>query len=466
MERSPTDPAIASATLWQRARVLLRRPTDSEGLLRGSLKSVAIKGAHVVLQLAASVALGRLLGPDGYGAYAFALALVGVLVVPAHAGFPGYLLRRAATHSSPEHIGALASLVRRSTVLVATTSLVVAAVAGIASLLFGGSENYSDSTTLLALTLVPLLALIATKAGVLRGLGSVVVSQVPENILRPALLLVLVVAFSLSTELSSRNAIVANIVATGASLAAAAILLARSPTFRGARSRTCPRTSIHWVRDVAPFMLLAGTQHLNHHVDILMLGVLADDSRVGLYRVAVQIADGMGLLLVAVTTAIAPHLARLHHTRDFQALQRVLVTAHRGAVGLLLPLALVLILGRALLLPLLFGEAFLAAQNALAVLLVGKVLYASVGFSGAALSMFGRAWVATLATTTAAFMNAGLNLALIPRFGIEGAAFATAVSGFLVPAACALWMYKVYGHDFSALGVGPRSTMRGKGQEQ
>lgn len=184
-----------------------------------------------------------------------------------------------------------------------------------------------------------------------------------------------------------------------------------------------------------------------------MLGVLTTQEQTGLYRVAVQVIDGLGIVLFAISAAIAPQLARLHAQTDWPSIQRILVYSHRAAVLVILPAALVIAgFGRELL-TLVFGEEFSAAAGALEILALGKVAYASVGFAGLALSMLGHAGAAAIITLATVMINITLNLYLIPHYGIEGAAVATVVSTFSVNVASQVWIRQVFSRNFSAFAL-------------
>ena len=422
-------------------------------LVRSTVGSLLIKGGYVLLQFTAGVVLARALRPEGLGVYAYALAMVNLLVIPAQFGFAGYLVRMAAIYRADEKWGMLKGLLSRSSQVVLLVSLVIASLAFI---LIDFAElvpaDMSSQPLLLALVLLPFLALLEVNSGALRGLGHVVIGQLPSQILRPALFLfTLAVMAVVLPSFSPEHAIGANVVATSIALGAGLLLLSRHIP-QASRNTRVETASTEWLRGSLPFMLLAGTQVINHQTDVLMLGILTAPDQVGLYRVAVQIADGMGLVLLAITAVITPHLASLHASGNRRTLQRLLVNSHRAGVSMLLPIALLLITFGARFLAVVFGHDYTEAANALTILALGKAVFATVGFSGVALSMFGRAWAATVVTGLTAILNVILNLILIPFMGIEGAALATAVSGFVVALGCIAWMRRIYGYDFSFLG--------------
>jgi len=214
--------------------------------------------------------------------------------------------------------------------------------------------------------------------------------------------------------------------------------------------RQTPSAMLREARESRHFLLLAGGQVLNYQTNMLLLGVLASPTEVGLYRVALQLVDGLGIAMLAISVVIAPQLARLHAKDDWGKIQRVLVLSHRAAVVvMLLPVGVILMFGSSLL-ELIYGTEYVAAQTALSILSVGKIMYATVGFSGLALGMLGRPGFAAVITFTTVGSNMLLGLLLIRPFGVQGAAVAAAVSMFAANTYALLWLNKQSGRGFAA----------------
>lgn len=112
--------------------LLTTPPTDPDydskaSLLSGGVTLLAIQVINRVAMLALAVLLARGLGANDYGVYAFAFAVVGLVSVFAEFGFPTLLERLVASADSKQDQPLLAGLQRRSSQLVAGTSLLAAA---------------------------------------------------------------------------------------------------------------------------------------------------------------------------------------------------------------------------------------------------------------------------------------------------------------------------------------------------
>jgi O-antigen/teichoic acid export membrane protein len=133
------------------------------------------------------------------------------------------------------------------------------------------------------------------------------------------------------------------------------------------------------------------------------------------------------ILLGAVIVPLGPIVAELYAKDDRRALQEVVNRTMRLVFVASLPLAAVLILAGGSYLAL-FGSEFIQASTALAILAIAQLVNVGAGPVQMLLVMTGQPRQAAKWLAASAVVNVGLNLALIPSFGVEGAAFATAIS--------------------------------------
>ena len=92
----------------------IQRLTSGDGLrariIRASSAAVALKIMNAMLGFATTMVLARTLGPDSFGVYTFALAVVMVVGLPAKAGVPQLVTRETAkAQASAGRGGALIS---------------------------------------------------------------------------------------------------------------------------------------------------------------------------------------------------------------------------------------------------------------------------------------------------------------------------------------------------------------------
>jgi O-antigen/teichoic acid export membrane protein len=138
----------------------------------------------------------------------------------------------------------------------------------------------------------------------------------------------------------------------------------------------------------------------------------------------VIIANGIALQL------LEPALARALGQKDAVGAQRLISSSVLVSVGLSAMIAIPLGLAASFYLGL-FGPDFVAGAPALRILLLGHMLAFLCGPVAVILVMQGHERLVMWTALGALVCNAGLNLALIPNYGINGAAAATALSAVL-----------------------------------
>lgn len=412
----------------------LRRMISGDGLraqlLRGGVGSIGIKVGQMSLALGLAILLARVLGPKGFGIYSYALTLVMMAAMPVYAGLVTLLTREIAAAQQRKDWSLVRGLLRRAQQGVILYSLFIIGLgAGGVILLQERFDNAEVVTFIAALVLFPITALVHANGGILRGFRRVLAAQIPDQILRQLLLIILVGAAALATgdAVSPQLAMELHVAASAIALIVGIVWLS---LVRPERSRTeqCRFETRSWFVALLPLTFIGGMQLINNQFDILMLGPLAGAESVGIYRVAMQGATIVAFALTAVNMVIGPYIARLYAAEEHQRLQRMVTLSAQVILGLAIPVAGVFIFFGGPILGWIFGQAYTDGEMALAILCTGQLVNAAVGSVGLVLNMTGHERDTALGVAIAAVLNIVLNLMLIPLYGIEGAAAATAIS--------------------------------------
>lgn len=162
-------------------------------------------------------------------------------------------------------------------------------------------------------------------------------------------------------------------------------------------------------------------------VDLLILGALRPAEEVGVYAAVGRTVLAGLFVLQAVRLAIAPQLSRLLSREDRAGAQNVYETGTWWTIILSWPIYLTLAVFAPVVLGV-FGPEFPAGQHALMVLAVAMLVATGTGNVSTVLLMGGRSGWNLANTSLAVVVNVAANLALVPRFGITGAAVAWALT--------------------------------------
>lgn len=151
--------------------------------------------------------------------------------------------------------------------------------------------------------------------------------------------------------------------------------------------------------------------------------------------------------MIAVETIAAPLIAELYSTGKQEQLQRIVTLSTRLASLFSIIAALLLVVFGDTVLGI-YGDQFVQGYNALLILIAGQIINAFSGSSGLVLVMTGHQKSAARIAGVSTLANILLNLALIPRYGITGAAIATSAS-------IALWNLWMLYDVKRRLGINP-----------
>lgn len=398
-------------------------------MARGFAGSAGIKLSQTFLGLLLSVLLARVLGAEGYGIYAFAFSVASLLAIPVQMGLPVLVVREVAHSQLKNQWGLFRGLLRRSNQLVVINSAMVVGGAAVYIAVGQASEDPAQLQTMFwALMLVPLIALGNLRGAILSGLHKVVQGQLPEMLLRPLFLVVMLLVMSfLLPESGPDRAMLLHCVASAMAFLVGVALLMKAVPAQARRAMPEYRTRA-WLASLLPLAFIAGMQVINSQADIFMLGLMASKEEVGIYRIVVQGATLVGFPLIAVNAVIAPQITRLYQAGDKEKLQQMVTISARVILVASMPLALVFICWGRLIIEAMFGNEFAAGALALAILSTAQLLGAFVGSVALLLNMTGHENDTARGVMLAAGSNILLNLWWIPAYGIEGAAAATAVS--------------------------------------
>jgi O-antigen/teichoic acid export membrane protein len=398
-------------------------------LVKGTVGSVALKICSIGLSFVTGLLLARMLGAEGYGVYVYATSWVSMLGVLATVGMDNMLVRNVTAYKTRSEWGLMKGLLRRANQIALATSLALSLLAASLSWALGGLlEAEALSTFWIALVLLPLVTLTALRQATMRGLYRVVLGQLPDSLLRPLLLVVLVGGAYLLFEenLSASGAMAMSVVAAGIAFLVGTLMLYRSLP-RAAKEAPPVYRTRDWVWGALPLLFVGGMQVINTRIGVLMLGSLEGAEAAGVYAVAVWGADLIAIILVAGNMVLGPTFANLYAAGEVGRLQRLTTRSARVIVLCSLPITLVLVVfGHWFML--LFGQEFVEGRTGLAILSIGQLVNTAFGSVGVLLIMTGHGRDAAAGIGISVLLNLSLSAVLIPIYGLEGAAVAAATS--------------------------------------
>jgi len=195
-----------------------------------------------------------------------------------------------------------------------------------------------------------------------------------------------------------------------------------SPASRGRRTVAAEFWRFGAPRGLAAMFGIAVTW-----LDILLVGALRSTAEAGVYAAASRLALLGVLVLQAVGMAIAPQVSALIARGRHDDAETVYQVATWWLIALTWPLYIALAVFAPLALEI-FGKGFVAGAPPLVILSLAMLVNLGTGNVTTYLLMAGKSSWHLVNTTLSLTVNIGLNLILIPRYGMTGAAIAWAAS--------------------------------------
>lgn len=178
-------------------------------------------------------------------------------------------------------------------------------------------------------------------------------------------------------------------------------------------------------------------------LDVLLVGYFISLRMAGVYGVASRYLVAINFCTVAVGSTIMPQVSRLISLGRMDDFRRLYQTATAWIMAITWPSALLLALFSPLFMRL-FGAEFGVGHTALSILALTMLYVAATGNNLGILVVSGRSatslWIGMLTLG----INVALNLVMIPRLGINGAAIAWSISLIVSNTLISVVLYRAY----------------------
>ena len=176
-----------------------------------------------------------------------------------------------------------------------------------------------------------------------------------------------------------------------------------------------------------PLMFAQSVQFVMSWTDKLMLGSMSTLEEVGIYHIAFKLSMFASVALMSINSIASPKFAEMFANNDMIGLKKVVHQSTKMIFWTSVPLVITFFMFPEFLLGL-FGKEFKVGVTAFIFLSCGKLFSSFSGSVGNILQMTGNQNILAKILLCAAILNIALNLYLIPKYGINGAALASMIS--------------------------------------
>jgi len=405
---------------------LMTATDETSAAQRMAITAFTIRVVSAAIAFASQIILARLMGEFEYGVFVFVWVIAVILGNLSCLGFHTAVIRflpQYRTDGADEAIRGLTATAR----IFAMISATLIAASGIAALYLLGDkiESYYIQPLFVGAFILPMIALGDVLDGTARANGWPVHALAPTYIVRPLLILAFVAcAIGLGRMADANTAILA-------ALAAAYLTtIIQFFVITGKLRHRFPvrGVEIHfrtWLMVAFPIFLIEGFYFMLTNADVIIVGLYLPPEKVAVYFAAAKTMALVHFVYFAVKAAAAQRFSSLVSGNDRTALAAFARQTVQWTFWPSLLVGGMVILAGPFLLSL-FGPAFREGHMIMIVLFCGIIAKAMIGPGEVLLTMAGEHKICAAIYAVALTANLGLNVTLIPAWGLLGGATATA----------------------------------------
>lgn len=407
--------------------------TENEKVVKGL--SDILRGAVIVFlgnilgmgaTFGSRILLGRYLGPAKYGLIVLGITFLNIISLVVLLGFPEGIAREFPRVGHVERGDYLVTSLKYALPMAGTASIVLYAGRGLIETVLK-EPGLGPVIGVFAMAIL-FFVIMKIVVAAFRGLQLTKKRTVVFNLLYQVGIVVFA-ALGILLGVNTVYIATAWLLALGLATIVGGYWLLREPKIRISIGCTRDRIDVRsFISLSLPLMVSNSVWILLQYTDSFLLGLFQTAGQVGIYDAAFTVSRGILLFVWAVAFLFLPVYSELHSESRTYAMQRIYQTSTKLLGFTVLPIVLVLASNAGTVLSLSFGKGFRPGNIALIVLLLGFVSHALLGINRGALTSIGLTKLVLWGNIVAFILNLGLNLILIPRYGITGAAIASAAA--------------------------------------
>jgi len=435
-------------TLTHHLDALLRKlgVENISGIIKGSTVMMLAKYLAVFLGFISSMVINWHYGTSTLGLIATFASLLQILVIFTVLGNQTLLVKLLPVYVESQQKTAALQLIKKISLLTAFTALIVLAIFHCLRLFFDIRlfQQIAGYHVLLSVLLVVMAYNRVTKF-ILRGLGDYRLFSLLETV--PAFITLPIVFLSIALGLREYEFLHAHYLAPLFTLILG-IYLFKSQSkkiLRQASDKVSPETlSAILLTSIPMFGTSLGSIVINNS-DILILSHYHDKETVGIYSIYAKLAGVMMVLITGINAMFATRVSGLYSQDKIEEMRKVVknTTLYSFTISACIAIVLLVFSGPFLSL---YGPEFNQHKIALYILIVATLINAFFGSTGIFMNMTNQHQRFFMIMGFAAVINIVLNISLVPKYGMTGAALTTLATIVIWNSISTYYIYKKFGY--------------------
>ena len=415
-------------------------------LIKGASSTFLLKIVGLLVGYGLAIFITNKFGAFVFGQYVTALLIVEILSIISRLGIDTVLVRFISRYVHKGASSLINQLFFKSIALVTLSAVVFTLLLLFFSDYIANFMNLDEEYLLIvSFSFIPLV-LFHMNTQAIRGLKQMMSFSFLNNVaitLFTFILMVVLVAFSTSEKLPIYAYVMSVFVMTISSYFLWFFHRAKIVDSKQNNSESELSTKALFKVSI-PLLLGQSMMLIMGKVDLFMLANMTSSDKVGIYNIALKLSMLAYMGLMAVNSIAAPKFSEIHSSGDIDALKKIVQQSTKTIFWVTFPVILLFLIFPDTILGV-FGDEFKLAVMALIILSISKMFSAISGSVGTFLQMVGKQNVFQNILIFTAIINIVLNYTLIPMYGIDGAAFASAISGVIWNVLMIIYIKKNFG---------------------
>lgn len=414
-------------------------------LVKGSSVALLLRSIGMLLGYVVSLIVARKYGTQGMGIWALTLSYVSIALIFSKAGLDISTMKFIARFKAENDTASIKGVYWKSLKIVLFFSLLISVVflylSEISAIYIFNNARLSNAFAF-AVPMIILLSLIQFHAEAIRGYKKIAHYFIINGI-STSFVTALLLSLNIDHIWSNYVYIDIYVIAQCATVVLAIIIwLKDSKILNHTLKNTISTKKLF--ESSFPIMIAGSMTLIMGSMDAIMLGIFKSETDVGIYAIALKLSMLTSIVLIAVNSILAPKISQMFGSNDLDNLQNIIRKSTKMIFIISMPVLVVYFLYPEYVMSF-FGEGFKIGASALVILAAGQFFNAISGPAGQVLNMTDKEYILRDTAIIATLANLILNYVLIPQYGINGAAIATAISGILWNLLCVVYIYRKLG---------------------
>ena len=383
------------------------------------------------------IIIARQFGPEVYGLFSLSIMIVGWFIAIFSLGLVDGIVRYVSFYRGKKDMGRIRYLIKISFITLFFSTLIAAAIlfysSDYISLTFFHNVNLSIFLKCFSIT-IPLILLAGIFLSILQAFEKIQWYSFIRNILdngTKLISLLILVYLGFSTGAVITSYILGFLILLFVSYWIARVKIPQ--VF--AKGNLSKKSKLEIVSSLfsysLPLVLSGLTLTLFGEIDTFAIGYFKDMVQVGIYNSALPISVLLGIVPALLIPLFFPLITKEFAKKNNDLITQMSKQVVKWIFILNLPFIILMVIFPGAIINLFFGADYLSAAMSLRFLSIGTFFYSIFIISENLLSMAGKTKIVFFNILTAAILNLILNIILVPKYGISGAAFSTMVSYIL-----------------------------------